>query len=310
MQKMRLSFLVILLSLLMLGLSACSGIQGPGEADSPVLSLMLTLDKDSYKPGEMVVAEIELVNMLDETIAVEQPHCAELPKDSNLHIRVTPADKLDPLRHGPVEIRADIEPTYVLVPPYQSRRVKYAFTTLTRKRGDFLVWAEYDRKPYRLINPTGSLTKENLEIIDISPVFSTSMPYSVEGERLFERNIAGILTKEAAVKVAREAYGKPVKQARAALVETQSDLYDYWVTLQKQPDDVGEEETSYVSYFISPYGGFIRGEAPHMVKDASQFRLDEMQKEMKQPNRRTLLKPMKPIREQNLKPPPKVEDGR
>ncbi len=273
-----------------------------GKGDDPLLSVIVRLDKETYQPGDMVVAEVEVVNATDETIVFEQPFSVARKKDSNLNVYMTPAEVYDPLRHSPIEIRDDIEPSLVMVPPYQSRRTKLAFTLMTKSRGEFLIWADYDRAPYRFKDPDGRLVSDNLERVeDFFKAASKPVPIKVEGERSFERSAAGILTNLAAINVARKAYGGPVKGARVALIEAEgSTLYDYWVTLIKatEPDEQNETaEPQYVSYFVSPYGGFIRREqVAHMTENPSEFKLEQMKKSLKRkPSTGSLLKPMTPI---------------
>ncbi len=301
--------ILMALGLMLAGFSAgCSAFQ---QSDEELLSVIVRLDKDVYRPGEMVVAEVEVVNATDETIVIEQPFSVDRKKDSNVHIRMTPTDVYDPLRYSPIEIRDDIEASLVMVPPYQSRRAKFAFTLMTKARGDFLIWADYDRAPYRFKDPDGRLVSENLEKVeDFFKVASEPVVLKVEGERVFNRTAAGILTNRAAIDVARRAYGGPVKGARVALVEAEgSALYDYWVTLIKPDGSEGIEGTDtsdnvekaddekYVSYFVSPYGGFVRREqVAHMTENPSEFKLEQMKKSLKKTSQKgTILKPLTPI---------------
>jgi len=35
-------------------------------------------------------------------------------------------------------------------------------------------------------------------------------------------------------------------------------LWDWWVTLEKMPDDVEAGASPLIGYYVSPYGGFVR----------------------------------------------------
>jgi len=110
-----------------------------------------------------------------------------------------------------------------------------------------------------------------------APPLSAIVTLKVDGPTLFKRDRNGLLLKEEALRVAKEKYGKPVNSAEAVLRETETELLDWWVTLEKAPSDVGQGENRLVAYCVSPYGGFVRKETEPFTVDPDAFLEKEMQ---------------------------------
>ena len=240
---------------------------GDGGAAS-LLLMSVKLDKSSYFLGEMVVCTVELTNISDkpqEAVLLRMPYSSEYPRDSNLHFRVRSVSSWDVYRCPPIVVKHLSSPYTVKVKPWEKVTTNFGFVNLTEAPGRYKLLIEYAGIPMR---ETDFLAEERVPTLPLNDV----LDLKVKKERLFSRDSCGLLVEEQAIWVAREKYGRSIAGARAQLVETDSDLLDWWVTLDKAPADIREGEPACVAYYVSPYGGFVRGPASPMVGDVDELR--------------------------------------
>ncbi len=237
----------------MAAFASCSRLE-EGMLTAPTLMPLVTLDKEVYRPGEMAVCELELVNYLEEIVFVPEPYSTRFSRESNLNFRTIRKDDLKTLRRTPIAIKKQRFPLMVQIDGMGTYKKKFAFVNLTEEAGSYQFLAEYF---------TASVDSQSER-----KTLSARLEFKVEGERLWRRNRQGHIVKDDAIRIAREKYGRPVKSADAFLKETVSDLLDWWVTLERAPEDVGPGESDRVAYYISPYGGFVRREVAPFTRDA------------------------------------------
>jgi len=154
----------------------------------------------------------------------------------------------------------------VLMSPWQSLSRKFAFTSLTDEPGVYHLLVVYNGIAQR-----ESAYREGALLEVPTPVFAR-LDYQVVGEVLFERDDAGMILEKEAIRVASEKYGRRLLSSKAVLVQTESDLYDWWVTLERDPRYLKQGTSPLISCYVSPYGGFVRGETDPFEMDPGKYR--------------------------------------
>ncbi|HPS00286.1 MAG TPA: hypothetical protein PLA90_01965 [Candidatus Sumerlaeota bacterium] len=223
------------------------------------IELQVKFDKAEYRPGEMVVCQVELVNRYNAPMLVAQPVSVKQVRHSNLHFRLMRKGDEQIYRRVPVVIREPALVADVLAPRFESLQPgaglleKFAFVNLTRAEGEYVLYAEYESVSAR--------DKGNGDTADAKKETQKSgvpVEFTVKGKRLWQRDGNDLLTREEAIRVARAKCGGEVTGARATLVETESSLLDWWVTLDRAAG-------GRAGYYVSPYGGFVRSQAPSLA---------------------------------------------
>jgi hypothetical protein len=223
------------------------------------IELQVQFDKSEYRPGEMAVCQVELVNRYDTPMLVAQPVSVKQVRHSNLHFRLMRKGDAPIYRRVPVVIHEPALVADVLAPRFESLQPgagvleKFAFVNLTRAEGEYVLYIEYESVAAR--------DKGNGDSPDAKKDAQKSgvtVEFSVKGARLWQRDSNDLLTREEAIRVAKAKCGGEVTGARATLVETESSLLDWWVTLDRAAG-------GRVGYYVSPYGGFVRSQAPTLA---------------------------------------------
>lgn len=249
-------FLALALAILVSGFSVvgCAGSsRGFPEDPREACEFVAMLDKQVYRVGEMAVCKVGVSNRTLEPIVVSPPLSAERPGDANIQFRSLGVGEANVLRRAPVLLVRKPRGEAVRLESFETLVEKFAFTNLTERPGRYRLMVEYRGNPLPDVFPRP-------ESPDIPLPMTRVLEYEVREPRLFERDPAGLILKSEAIRVAREHYGRPVRGARAVLVETRTALLDWWVTLERVPADVVEGQGPFVAYYVSPYGGFVREE--------------------------------------------------
>lgn len=267
-------------TVLLCSLSACSLFKA--ATPKQMLYLRVETDKQIYRPGEMVLAKAEIINVYDEPLTIETMISSEEPKKSNLNFRQMKSGAWDFARKSPVVMTAPrtvagfLMANPIQLEPGESTTEKFAFVNLTENSGPCRLWTEYTAKP-----SSPSKSKRALKERKNHSAVTSVSEFSVEGPRLWKRE-HGIIVYDEALKIAKAKYGKDVKDVKGILTENKKNLLvDWWVTIEKKPEDVKEGESPFVAYFISPYGAFVRKSAPPFSMDPTEFLMLEAQSSKK-----------------------------
>ncbi len=281
MQRGRVALLGVLAGMLVLAGSAGAGAEtapqeekaapvtkkaAPPREQKDRIELQVRFDKSEYRPGEMVVCQVELVNHYDTPMLVAQPVSVKQVRHSNLHFRLLRKGSEPIYRRAPVVIKQPALMGDALAPQFESLQPgaglleKFAFVNLTRAEGEYVLYAEYESVTARDKGNGDAATAE--KEVQKSGV---SVEFAVKGDRLWQRDTNDLLTREEAIRVAKAKYGREVAGARATLVETESSLLDWWVTL-----DAPAGANARAGFYVSPYGGFVRAQAPALAMEPEQ----------------------------------------
>jgi hypothetical protein len=287
----------------------------PPKEEKDRIEVQVKLDKSEYRPGEMMVCQVELVNRYDTPMLVAQPVSVKQVRHSNLHFRLLRKGSEQMYRRTPVVIKEPALVGDMLAPQFESLQPgaglleKYAFVNLTRAEGEYVLYVEYESVTARDKGDGGAATAKKG-----TQKSGVSVEFAVKGPRLWQRDSNDLLTREEAIRVAKAKYGREVAGARATLVETQSSLLDWWVTLDRNAGDTPAGENARVGYYVSPYGGFVRAQAPTLAVEPEQAlktlmdertrKFREMQTERKSSPLKSLGPPTQPGVENSGAPDP------
>lgn len=230
------------------------------------------LDKTVYRPGEVVRAEVTLTNRTKENRV-----CRILDGDSVQFVFGRQEDAERMIR-DPVRSRLELEKGSRMrnrlteLKPGESLKRQMLLTRFTYYNGPMMSQVHYNP------NPPGAN--------QYMKVFSNNVKFDVSGEKMFDRDPAGHISKAEAIKVAREEYGKEVMAAEAYFFENPNGFYQWWVNLELRDDG---QEGRKTAYLIDPYTGQVRNTAlpfkPELAQDPRDKRPGGL------PSRKRVLKP-------------------
>jgi hypothetical protein len=122
---------------------------------------------------------------------------------------------------------------------------RFVFTRLTQYSGAMKGVVKYDP------NPPGSF-------VNGVATYGNVMHFSVSGQKLFDRDNAGLISNEDAIRLAKSQEAGPFRDAKAIVVQDrQTGLYATWVNLT-----IGTPRgTTVASYIVDPYEGRVLGRA-------------------------------------------------
>lgn len=229
--------LICLLALLGLGLSACRSV-GSAQESADDFTLSLALDKSVYRPGESVVATLKLTNNTAEPTSMRVLNAATV---SFFFGRLG-----DPERMKRTAVASNREPVDNMfqLAARQSVSRQFLLTRLTHFAGPLVVQAHFEPSPEIA---TGGIEK----------LYSNTVNYQVTGEQLFDRDPAGLIKKEEAIRVAQAQTPGDAQGAEAVLVEDETGTYLWWVSIKAFIPGQGDTIKYWV---INPYTGHVKGE--------------------------------------------------
>lgn len=206
------------------------------QAAAPRLSVLATLEAETFRPGEAVVCTVKVTNEGD------APAPAGSLSAETLEFWFGPADTDLRYRREPVRSSKEKGFEAITIAPRQSVSRRFVLTRLTEEEGRFALHVLY--------SPQGNVAgKPGLG----GPAFL----YQVDGQRLFRRDENGLIRKEDAIEVAKREVGGEVADARAKLVRNEAGFLDWLVTAEVKADG----RVAQRAFFINPYTGAVRVEA-------------------------------------------------
>lgn len=239
-QRIRYGMGFIVAFALSLGSVGCASLGLGGQKKAEGLVMTLTLERTSFRPGDAVLCAAKLHNGMDKELIVPNLNAArvsfwlnEVGTDNMFRCEpaFSPLEQMGEMRT--VEAGQKLERTFL-------------FTRATRALGRYALIAKYEP----------SVLEANKKR---DPVYARTPDFVVEGEAALQRDPEGLLTKEDAIRLAKERAGAEVKDAQAALVRNEAGFLDWWVNLEMVAS--GKAERSVKSYLVNPYSGVIRKEA-------------------------------------------------
>jgi hypothetical protein len=251
----------ILLGMFLLVITSCQTVKGNLDEEEfiPTFHVYYNLDKTVYRPGEVVKAGVTLTNK-----SKENQVCRILDGDSVQFVFGREKDK-ERMSREPVRSKLELEGNSGLryrlteLKPGESLKREMLITRFTYYNGPLISQVHYDPNPPH----ANSYMK----------VYSNSVSFEVSGELMFERDSAGLIKKNDAIKRARMEHGSGIKGAEAYFFENQLGFYQWWVNLELSGDEAAGRK---VAYLVDPYTGQIRNEAlpfnPELIKDPREDR--------------------------------------
>ncbi|MDK2973293.1 MAG: hypothetical protein PWP23_3048 [Candidatus Sumerlaeota bacterium] len=225
---MRATLLIVALA----ALSGCGAARNEPSLGAAPLHLYLRLDTTTPQPGEAIIAEVLLLNAGEEDL------------------------KATPLNHESVTFwlhggaspsGTEVLPVFSEKEPVKEARElgrdemwarRFVLTRPAMEPGAFALQATYSSDPARMIGRTENAASRIVEFV-------------VTGETLLKRDGDGVILKEEAIRIAREAMGLE-GEAEARLIVNEAGFLDWMVKL-------GEGEGQ-KAVLVNPYLGKVRRE--------------------------------------------------
>jgi hypothetical protein len=221
------SALILTLSLL---LPPASSHGKDSEAPEEKISLNVTLDKAAYRPGEAVLATVEMTNHTRREYQAGRLNAG--------HVIFVFGRQADPERMERQAVASEKEPldaTFTLESGKTEKR-RFLLTRLTEFTGAMVLQVHY--------LPGGAVAEK------INPkIYSNTVQYKVDGARLFVRDPEGFIAKGEALRVARGAVRGEVEAAQAIFVRDEMGFYKWYVNLKPKG------AAGLVGWFVDPYTG-------------------------------------------------------
>lgn len=218
------------------------------QADSgDELSLEISLDKASYRPGEPVYLTVRLTNLNDQSLNLHQLSA------HSLRFYAARENSEDQFAVPPVYSTREVpgESTTLEMNAYIER--KFIFSQMTESVGTYLTMASYG-------SPVGrDLASERQD--DIVRIAASPISFSVEGERAFVRDSAGLLLKDEAIELCRSEAQRRPDELDAILITNEAGFSDWWVFVREAGSVESEAGAKSQAWFVNPYLGVIRGGA-------------------------------------------------
>ena len=237
------ALIIIGLGCVLLAPASCARFSARKGADSP-LRLTIQLPKAQFLPGEVVKAEVALLNPTGQPV--------EVPMLDHTTLSFSFAPKA---KGGDKELRY-IEPVFspkepsaapIALAPGTCLQRTFLFTKLTFERGAFVLQPIYSI-------PESGTTKPARR------TYAKAVAFSVAGAKVFaHRTLDGLLTQDDAIALARREIKTKPKHAEAMLVTDEKGFPKWWVNLELAGP--GAKGGSVKSYFIDPIQAKVWREA-------------------------------------------------
>jgi len=236
--------------ILFIQLSGCSLFRDKAHVEDIVLSLHP--DSDVYRVSEPVIVTLRIQSISNDKITVYKPDVRSV--DFYLVNEATG----EALEVMPVFSEKESMMSPEDLDPRGNMERQFVFTLITGQEGSFSLQAFYESSP-------------NGGPDDRPTIISPRKPFRVSGAALYQRDIKGILSKDDAIRIARERLGKSVSAEDAVLVINEAGFYDWWVTLTLEEKAGPDSAPVKKAFFINPYLARVRAEAqPRVPKTAPQ----------------------------------------
>jgi hypothetical protein len=234
---------------------AISGCRTTKIESEPVedYTLNLMLDKSVYRPGECVVVTLKLINNTKKQINVRALDAGSV---SFFFGRSGNPEKM---KRSPVMSNLEKDNGMLELAPGGVEQRQFLLTRFTHWSGPLVAQAHYDPNPEMATGPYPKL-------------YSNTKTFQVTGDKLFDRDPGGYITKAEAIKIAQGRAPGDVQGADAVMIEdADTGLNVWWVNIKVA---AAGQPAMLKSWFINPYTGTIKGEAkPFDPKLAADQRL-------------------------------------
>jgi hypothetical protein len=217
-----------------------------GSVEEPAyqapLSVTSTADKTVYRPGEAVQVTVKLRNNTGQPIDLRALDATSV---NVAYGRIDDAET--PVFREPVKATRATRPQMFRLAPGATKEEKFLFTRLTYYEGPMKAIAQYDP------NPPGTM-------LNGAKAMGNVMRFDVAGEPMFDRDHAGLITREQAIALAKAQVQGTVTDARAIMIEDETTgLFLTWVNLNVTPPGGGADALT--AYLVEPYKGTVLSQA-------------------------------------------------
>lgn len=250
------------------------GCARPGNADGvkrtfvyDALGLEISLDKSTYRPGEPILAVVRLTNLEEAGLTLQK---------LNAHSLVFYAGSDD------TENRSIVEPVFsprenpsgaITLEPGAPFERTFLFTRLTEFEGPFVMTARYGSP----VNRESAVAPDREALRAVVRVVAVPITFSVNGDRAFRRDSAGLLMKDDAIELCRSEAGGTPGELDAVLVRNEAGFLDWWVFDENTDASKREVGSGGRAWIVNPYLGVIRSEAkpppPEVRKSDEYYRI-------------------------------------
>jgi hypothetical protein len=232
--------LLLALGLTLLAAQGCGHLgTKPAAPAEDKITLRLTLNQAAYRPGEVVLASVELTNTSGQPLPAQA-----LSAGSVVFVFGRQGDPERLERQAVYSEREKLDESVTLEPGRMLGR-QFVLTRLSEFSGPLVVQAQY-----RPGAAAGAKAPPR--------IFSNPVAYQVGGTRLLKRDPAGLIVKDEALKLARTAGKNEAEDAQAIFVRDEAGFYRWYVNVHPK----GSAPGTWVGYFVNPYvGGVPRNQA-------------------------------------------------
>jgi hypothetical protein len=216
----------------------------------PALILVLSIDRPTYRPGDAVIANVQVLNTTGHEYTIQNLNA------KSLSFWLINADTDETHKLEPVYTEKEDMIFPRTLGEHEAISRPFLLSEATTTSGTYSLHAIYE----------GALVAENKAPF-VPP--SKRVVFRVEGERQFSRDLNGILKKDDAIELARRAVGEPATLVDATLVKNEAGFLDWWITLQIKQSSGNEGKEVKRAFLINPYLGAVRKEVSPLEKQKS-----------------------------------------
>lgn len=231
------------------------------------LGLEISLDKLTYRPGEPILAIVRLTNLDDPDLTLQALNAHSLifyagsdATESRSIVKPVFSSRERPSEAVTLESGVPIERSFL-------------FTTLTESKGSCVMTARYGSS----VNRVSAMEPEGEPVRAVARVVAVPITFSVEGDRAFRRDSAGLLMKDDAIDLCRSEAGGTPGELDAVLVRNEAGFLDWWVFVENAGTPKTEAGSGNRAWIVNPYLGVIRSEAepppPEVRKSDEHYRI-------------------------------------
>ena len=224
------------------------GCASKGESIPPTepedLVLALKLNKSVYRPGEAIIATVNLYNNSLRPLDIRALDGVD--GDSVEFWYYLLKDPETTLKRLPVSSSLEEAGQTMHLEPGGSTSRRFLLTRFTEYHGSMAAQAHYEPNP-----PFQAQ-------LQLPMVYSNVAHFDVDGQQLFERDKSGIILKKEAIGLAQAVAPGDVRGAEAVIIEDEKGFYKWWVNLRVR-DGTGQDRL--MSWLVDPYRGKVTSKA-------------------------------------------------
>lgn len=226
------------------------------ESSTDEVIAQITLDKSVYRPGEAILAQVTVLNTTNQTLRVRVLDAFSGPPENaegSVSFWFGPENSQRRTQRFPVISRVELQnrrenaEKTVEIAPQQTITRPFLLTRFTTEPGRFV--AQVHITPFWQSDPLAQR---------VGKVFSNSVPYTVYGDILFDRDSRGLVYLEEAINLAAATTPGDIMLTDAMLIEDEMGFYKWWVNVDYR-DPSGEMRK--IAYLVDPYQGRVWSKA-------------------------------------------------